>query len=293
MKSNLTYATLIAALALGASTTHAQTQRESSPTSSRKPVIITRFYTGADRRSHADQSEAQFGADNVLKLPVLAGEFHWMLQSMSRAPHTATQRMYVITLSGTGEISLTDGKKYSVGPGTVDIVEDTTGLGHLTHNINDRLTVWLPLADSSQAARDKNQNAQSLSPAPTSSPAGEPAFKPVTMTRLYTGPDGLGHAEEVQAPVDSDGAIKLDITGAELHWQLPSATADWHRGPRRQYVITLSGTGEVEVAGGQKIPVGPGNIDLIEDTTGKGHITRNFTDRLTLWLPLADQTPSH
>jgi len=50
--------------------------------------------------------------------------------------------------------------------------------------------------------------------------------------------------------------------------------ADWHTAPRRQYVITLSGHGEVELIDGTKIALGPGSIDLAEDLTGKGHITR-------------------
>jgi len=115
--------------------------------------------------------------------------------------------------------------------------------------------------------------------------------KPVSITRLYTGPDGQTHAEETEAAFTSNGVLKLmEVTGAELHRMSPSSTADWHTGPRRQYVIILSGTGEMEVAGGQKVPLEPGHIDLIEDTTGKGHITRNFEDRLTLQLPLADQS---
>ena len=115
--------------------------------------------------------------------------------------------------------------------------------------------------------------------------------KPVFITRVYTGPDGQTHAEETEAAFTAGGVLKLmEVTGAELHRMSPSSTADWHRGPRRQYVITLSGIGEMEIAGGQKIPVGPGHISLIEDTTGKGHITRNFEDRLTLQLPLADQS---
>ena len=54
----------------------------------------------------------------------------------------------------------------------------------------------------------------------------------------------------------------------------------------------LSGRGEVEVAGGKKISLEPGHIDLVEDTTGKGHITRSMgtEDRVTLTLPLADQS---
>ena len=58
------------------------------------------------------------------------------------------------------------------------------------------------------------------------------------------------------------------------------------------FQFKLSGRGEIEVAGGQKIAVRPGHINLIEDTTGKGHITRNLgpEDRIAITIPLADQT---
>ena len=44
--------------------------------------------------------------------------------------------------------------------------------------------------------------------------------------------------------------------------------------PRRQYTITLSGAAEIEVGDGTKQQVGPGDVLLAEDLTGKGHITR-------------------
>lgn len=116
--------------------------------------------------------------------------------------------------------------------------------------------------------------------------------KPMFMTRLYTGPDNQTHAEEVEVKF-TDGAFKMmPVTGAELHRGAAGTVSDWHRGPRRQYVITLSGRGEVEVAGGKKIALEPGHIDLVEDTTGKGHITRSMgtEDRVNLTLPLADQS---
>jgi quercetin dioxygenase-like cupin family protein len=120
--------------------------------------------------------------------------------------------------------------------------------------------------------------------------------KPVHMLRLYTGPDNQTHAEETEikfTPGSPAEVFKmLQITGAELHRTAGGSVDDWHRAPRRQYVITLSGHGELEVAGGKKIQVGPGNIDLVEDTTGKGHITKviGTEDRVTLQLPLADQS---
>jgi hypothetical protein len=119
--------------------------------------------------------------------------------------------------------------------------------------------------------------------------------KPVHVTRFYTGPDKQTHTEEIEVQFTASGTSEsgtlLPVTGAELRRSPPGRVSDWHVGPRRQYVITLSGRGELEVAGGKKIPVGPGHIELIEDTTGKGHITRTLgtEDRVTLWLPLADQ----
>jgi quercetin dioxygenase-like cupin family protein len=122
---------------------------------------------------------------------------------------------------------------------------------------------------------------------------GAPKHKPLMMTRLYTGPDGQTHFEETEAKFTVGGNNEvfklLSITGAELHRATPGTVIDWHTAPRRQYVITLSGQGEIEVAGGKKFTVGPGHIDLVEDTTGKGHITRvtGNEDRVTLQLPVS------
>jgi hypothetical protein len=120
--------------------------------------------------------------------------------------------------------------------------------------------------------------------------------RPLMMTRLYTGPDGQTHSEEMPANFTAGSANEvfrlMSVTGAELHRAKPGTVQDWHTAPRRQYVITLSGEAELEVAGGKKIHVGPGNIDLVEDTSGKGHITRviGTQDRVTLQLPLTEQT---
>jgi quercetin dioxygenase-like cupin family protein len=119
--------------------------------------------------------------------------------------------------------------------------------------------------------------------------------KPMFMTRLYTGADNQTHSEEVEVkfPGGESNAVSkmMQVTGAELHRAAPGRVSDWHRGPSHRYVITLSGRGELEVAGGKKIPVEPGHIELIEDTTGKGHITKviGAEDRVTLHLLIGDQ----
>ena len=117
--------------------------------------------------------------------------------------------------------------------------------------------------------------------------------KPIMMTRIYTGADGLSHAEEVEMKLNGNATEMIKATGVEFSRRAPAGGSnEWHTGPRRQFVITLSGQGEIEVAGGKKVAVGPGHINLIEDTTGKGHITRNLgsEDRIAITIPLADQT---
>jgi len=114
--------------------------------------------------------------------------------------------------------------------------------------------------------------------------------KPIMVTRIYTGPDGLSHAEETEMTLTDRGISEFSATSAQFSSR-PAGPPnnDWHTGPRRQFVITLSGRAEIEVADGKKIAVGPGHINLIEDTTGKGHITRNLEDRIVITIPLVDQ----
>jgi hypothetical protein len=122
--------------------------------------------------------------------------------------------------------------------------------------------------------------------------------KPVVFTRLYTGQEGLTHADDVEIPVTGDPQNLISemfkVTGAEIHKAAAGRVNEWHVAPRRQFVITLSGRGEIEVAGGKKISLEPGHIELAEDLTGKGHITRvvGNEERVSIQLPLADQTPT-
>jgi len=115
------------------------------------------------------------------------------------------------------------------------------------------------------------------------------APKPIMMTRVYTGADGLSHAEEIAMKLSGGGISEMmKASGAQFSRRAPGPASDWHVGPRRQLVITLSGRAELEVAGGRKVAVGPGHITLIEDTTGKGHTTKNLgpDDRIVVTIPL-------
>jgi hypothetical protein len=119
------------------------------------------------------------------------------------------------------------------------------------------------------------------------------ARKPVVMTRLYTGADGEAQVEDVEVKLGGNPVNEisetLKVTGAEIHRYPPGYVNDWHRAPRRQLVITLSGRGELELGDGKKVPLEPGHVELAEDTRGRGHLTRvvGSEDRVTIQLALA------
>ena len=98
--------------------------------------------------------------------------------------------------------------------------------------------------------------------------------KAVVITRIFTGPDGLAHAEDIELKLNARGVSDmLKATGAEFSVRSPTAGAKpgstaaaaatdpgWHTGPARQFVITLSGTLEFVTPDGEKFIVRPGDV---------------------------------
>ena len=109
---------------------------------------------------------------------------------------------------------------------------------------------------------------------------------PIVVTRLYTGPDGQSHFEDISEKMMPGGRSSEigKATGYALSHSSPQGVNDWHTAPRRQFVIQLSGVREVEIAGGQKMRLEPGSILLAEDVTGKGHITRRIGPEENVFL---------
>jgi len=104
-----------------------------------------------------------------------------------------------------------------------------------------------------------------------------------TIWRVYSGADGQSHLEEMPLAMkpflDTEGAYgeaapTQPATGITFRVSPPGYVLDWHCAPRRQYSISLSGMAEIEVGDGTVARVGPDNIVLAEDLTGRGHVTR-------------------
>ena len=130
-----------------------------------------------------------------------------------------------------------------------------------------------------------------MPPAQSADGNGAQKGKPVMITRFFTGPDGLTHAEEIDVKFAPGGGAYdlLSNSGAQIRRTPPGRENGYHTASRRQYVITLSGHAELVLSGGQTIQVGPGSIELAEDLTGKGHITRTVgtEDRVAILIPVS------
>ena len=85
-----------------------------------------------------------------------------------------------------------------------------------------------------------------------------------------------------------DGVPPLKIAGpydvSRIEFvQSTAAVADWqhHVAPRSQWLLILSGQVAITVTNGERREFGPGDVILIEDTTGTGHLSTPLTDDFT------------
>lgn len=100
------------------------------------------------------------------------------------------------------------------------------------------------------------------------------------VVRVYTGPDGQSHFEDIDVDLRDLGAVgRISATwpasGVQFREVDGDYQLDYHVAPRRQLVVNLTGSVELEVGSGEVRRLGPGSIILAEDTTGQGHISRN------------------
>lgn len=99
------------------------------------------------------------------------------------------------------------------------------------------------------------------------------------ITRIYTGDDGESHFEDVVIPLEDRGLIGAvsalqPATGIAFRETAGSYDFGFHNAPRRQYIVNLDAAVELETGDGTKRVIGPGEILLAEDLTGRGHISR-------------------
>jgi quercetin dioxygenase-like cupin family protein len=109
--------------------------------------------------------------------------------------------------------------------------------------------------------------------------------------RMWSDANGVSHFEEIDLKDKPDWVKGVATTQLSFREWKVGEFYDWHPAPRRQFVIILSGQLEVILGDGTKRLLNPGDLRLVEDTTGKGHQTRTVGNQpcLTVAIPLAQQ----
>ena len=100
----------------------------------------------------------------------------------------------------------------------------------------------------------------------------------MNVVRIYTGSDQQSHFEEIELSFESGERLQTTAlqgaTGVVFRRAPAGHVLDWHPAPRRQYVVTLSGSWEIECGDGTARQFHPGDVMLAEDLTGQGHMSR-------------------
>jgi quercetin dioxygenase-like cupin family protein len=93
--------------------------------------------------------------------------------------------------------------------------------------------------------------------------------------KLYTGADNASHVIEGTVTLKSE----TDVLTTQFAESPAHSALDWHDAPKRQYVITLSGTLEFITRDGEKFTLRPGDVLVAADDTGTGHEWRLIDDQ--------------
>lgn len=102
--------------------------------------------------------------------------------------------------------------------------------------------------------------------------------------KLYTDSSGTSHFKEENVdfkltdfapPAPPAGLSNYTAVSQLVFFQIPKGWfGDWHPAPKKQYFCCLTGAIEITAGDGEKRVFKQGDVFLLEDTIGKGHITR-------------------
>jgi quercetin dioxygenase-like cupin family protein len=119
----------------------------------------TRVYTGPDGETHFEDAETAGETTKALEsdlvgtvsetFPVTGVYFREVHEESSPVPHNAPHPLFIVGLRGTFSVEVSDGETRVFPPGSVLLVEDTTGKGHTTRRVGDkpRATLMAPLRE--------------------------------------------------------------------------------------------------------------------------------------------------
>ncbi len=128
-----------------------------------------------------------------------------------------------------------------------------------------------------------------------------PNLTQVTYYRVFADSLGDSHLDVVTveqrlaqgAPPAAPFYISEDRAASKYRFYTfePGWIGELHPAPTRQFLALLSGEVEVETTDGTVRRFGPGDLVLLEDTSGKGHVTRNSGGGYAMFLVVPVPAP--
>jgi hypothetical protein len=110
---------------------------------------------------------------------------------------------------------------------------------------------------------------------------------------LYTDTKGESHfrdivVEWVEERRGSKLSKRLPANGVIFRETRGEHHLDWHPAPRRQYIVNLDGGVKLTASDGESRFIGPGEVILVEDTTGKGHLSDHVENKIrhSIFIPI-------
>ncbi len=97
---------------------------------------------------------------------------------------------------------------------------------------------------------------------------------------LYADEQGQSHFRDIEVKwVEERRGSKLSdrlpASGIIFRETSGEYDLDWHPAPRRQYIINLDAGVRITAGDGESRVIGAGEVILVEDTTGKGHLSKS------------------
>jgi uncharacterized cupin superfamily protein len=102
--------------------------------------------------------------------------------------------------------------------------------------------------------------------------------------RLYADEKGESHFQDIEvefeAPTPSGRVSARQPATGIIFREVPGEyDLDWHPAPRRQYIINLDAGVQLTASDGEVRRVKAGDVVLVEDTWGKGHLSKAIDNK--------------
>src|ERR1700710_1678656 len=110
---------------------------------------------------------------------------------------------------------------------------------------------------------------------------------------LYCDANGQAHWGDLESEWAQEGpegktSVRLPATGVIFRQTQAEHDRPWHPAPRRQYIINLDAGVQLTASDGEARVIGAGEIVLVEDTAGKGHLSKSVNNQMrhSIFVPI-------